>query len=448
MATPPLSGVRVADLTRVWAGPYGTKMLGDLGAEVIKVEAPSLPDGRTGYPLDNKPSSEAWRSSGVYQKNNRSKLSCTIDLRQPEGKEVFKQLVAISDIVIENYSPRVMPQFGLDYEALKQVNPEIIMVSMPGFGSDGPQKNWLAYGTTLDSHAGLVSLTGYRDGPPHRMAFAIGDPVGGMYAALACIAALLQRRAGGGGVYVDLAQSEALIQFVGPALVGWSMNGRAPDRTGNRDPDFAPQGCYPCEGDDEWVAISVTSDAEWAGLCDVIERPDLAETFPTLEDRARGHDEIDELIGRWTSTRPKHDAASILQDAGVPAGPVNTSRDLLLDEHMLVRGALPLLELPGGSTRPQVGVTTHLSRTPAEITRTAPEFGEHNGYVFKELLGLSDEAYDELLAKSVIADAPAAAAPPEAPTDLERWIEVGLVSDVDPDYRRKLREFYGAVIPE
>lgn len=445
----PLEGIRVVDLTRVWAGPYATRILGDLGAEVIKIEAPFLPDGRTGgYALDNEPGDDPWESSGIYQKNNRSKRSLTLDLRQPEGQDVFKKLVAISDVVIENYSPRVMPQLGLDYAHLREVNPALIFVSLPGFGASGPQKDWLAYGTTLDSHSGLVSLTGYQDGPPHRMAIAIGDPVGGMYGVLAVMGALFRRRAGDGGSHLDLAQSEALIQFVGPFFIDWSMNGRMPDRAGNRDPDYAPQDCFPCAGDDEWVAISVTSDVEWRSLCGLIGESALALEYPTARDRRASHEDVVRHISRWTSVRPKMDVAAALQAVGVPAGPVNTSRDVVFDPHLAVRGAFELVSHPDGSTRPQIGPMAHLSETPGRVTRPAPRFGADNAYVLGKLLGLDAERVAELEALKVISDQPLIPLPDRQPIKLERWLQVGTAVRVDPEYRELLREQHGATIPE
>lgn len=443
----PLEGIRVVDLTRVWAGPYATKILGDLGAEVIKVEAPFLPDGRTGgYYLDNTPGADPWESSGVFQKNNRSKLGITIDLRQPEGRQAFRDLVAVSDIVVENYSPRVMPQLELDYEHLRDVNPDLIFISLPGFGASGPQKDWLAYGTTLDSHSGLVALTGYEDGPPHRMAIAIGDPVGGMYGTLAILGALFRRRRGGGGTHLDLAQSEALIQFAGPALVDWSMNQQRPARIGNRDADFAPQDCFPARGEDEWVAISVTTDREWLALCSTIGRPDLATKYATVAERHSGHAAIFDAVAAWTEQRTKDAAAGELQAAGVPASPVNTSRDVILDEHMRARGAFELVRHPDGSTRPQLGPIARLSETPSRITKPAPRFGEDNEYVFADLLGYSPQQIEALRELQVISDAPLIPVPARAPVDLEQWCELGIAARIDPDYREALREAHGAEI--
>lgn len=420
-------------------------MLGDLGAEIIKIEAPFLPDGRIGgYLLDNQPGEDPWESSGIYQKNNRSKRAISMDLRQAPGRETFKDLVAIADVIIENYSPR-NAAIMLDYDHLRGVKNNLIFISLPEFGASGPQKDWLAYGTTLDSHCGLVSLTGYENGPPHRMPIAIGDPVGGMYGTLAVLGALFRRRSGAGGTHLDLAQSEALIQFVGPSFINWFMNRRHPDRMGNRDADFAPQDCFPAEGDDEWVAISVAGDEEWRALCDVIGRPDLAADYPTVGARHAAHSAIVTAVSAWTEGRSKHEATEALQTAGVTAGPVNTSRDVILDQHMRARGAFELVRHPDGSTRPQVG-PAHLSATPSRVTRPALRFGQDNNYVFSELLGYAPERIEALHELKIISDAPLVPTPARAPVDLARWREVGIAARLDGDYRAVLREVHGAEI--
>ncbi len=441
----PLQGVRVLDLTRAWAGPYATKILGDMGAEVIKVEAPFKPDARAGgnYFPDNDPGERPWNRNGVFHKNNRSKLDIALDLQQPEGRDLFRQLVAISDLVIENYTPRVMPHFGLGYDDLVGVKPDIIMVSLPGFGKDGPERDWVAYGTTLDSHCGLTQITGYVGGPPHRMAIAIGDPVGGMFGTMAALFALHQRRRTGTGQHVDLAQADTLTQFMGAPLADWSMNRRVWPRIGNRDLVYAPQGVYQCEGRDQWVALSVRDDDEWAALCAAIGQEHLACRFATAAERRMAHDEIDGIIAEWTRRQTKDQVMACLQDAGVPAGAVLSSKDLLFDPHLRARGFFEVVDHPETGPRPQLGMSWKLSETPGRITRPAPLFAEHNQFVFGRLLGLSDAGIETLEARKITSTVPLVDARPGAPGDRQRWKRIGLVSEVDPDYKEKLREFYG-----
>jgi crotonobetainyl-CoA:carnitine CoA-transferase CaiB-like acyl-CoA transferase len=441
----PLRDVRVADLTRAWAGPYATKMLGDLGAEVIKIEAPFRPDGRIGsqYLPDNEPGTEPWNRNGVFYKNNRSKLGVALDLQQPEGKDLFERLVTVSDVVFENYTPRVMPQLGLGYEDLVQIKPDIILVSLPGLGGDGPARDWVAYGTTLDSRCGLTQIMGYEGGPPHRMGIAIGDPVAGMFGAMAALFALHQRRRTGEGQHIDLAQAEALTQLMGAPLADWSMNQRPRPRIGNRDPIHVPQGVYPCQGHDQWIAISVRSDEEWKALCTTIGHEELAPRFPSPEARHAAHDEIDGIIAGWTQHVTKEQAMASLQRAGVPAGAVLSSKDLLFDPHLRARGFFQSVDHAGTGPRPQLGVSWKLSETPGRITRPAPRFGEHNRHVFEHLLGLTRAETDDLVTRKVTSDVPLMERAPVTPADRQRWQRIGLVSEIDADYRERLNAAYG-----
>ncbi|MFQ5879520.1 MAG: CaiB/BaiF CoA transferase family protein [Dehalococcoidia bacterium] len=449
MAQGPLEGIRVVDLTRVWTGPYWTKILGDLGAEVIKIEAPFRPDSRLlpFYWVDNDPGQDAVASNrnGVFHKNNRSKLGLTLDLDQDEGKELFRRLVAISHVVVENHSPRVMTNWGLDYEALRLVKPDIIMCSIPAYGMTGPRRDWLAYGTTLDCHCGLASIMGYAGGPPQRFGFAVGDPIGGMFATTAILAALHRQAEAGQGQYIDVAQAEAIPHFIGEAFLEWSMNRRTPPRLGNRDRTLVPQGCYRCRGNDAWLVVSVRNDDDWRALCRGIGRPRLADDprFATAPQRRRHQDEIDTVIAAWARRRNPRQAMQTLQRAGVPASMVFDSRDLVLDPHLRARGYFEVV--PGdGWARPHHGQSFRLSKTPGRIRRRAPAFGEHNDYAFGELLGLSAEEIARLEEKRVISRTPTVppAAPP-APQPLDRYQRIGLVSEVDPRYLERLRQAYG-----
>jgi crotonobetainyl-CoA:carnitine CoA-transferase CaiB-like acyl-CoA transferase len=440
----PLKDVRVVDLTRAWAGPYATKILGDMGAEVIKIEAPFHPDGRVGgnYFPDNEPGEHPWNRNGVFAKNNRSKMDIALDLRQPEGKQAIHQLIAMSDLVVENYTPRVMAQLGLSYADLVKIKPDIILVSMPGFGKDGPERDWVAYGTTLDSHCGLTQITGYVGGPPHRMAIAIGDPVGGMFGSMAMLFALHQRRRTGMGQHVDLAQAETLTQFMGAPLADWSMNRRLWPRLGNRDPVYAPQGVYQCVGIDQWVALSIRDDSEWQALCTAINHPELIERFSSIEARRSAHDEIDGIIAEWTRRRTKTEVMESLQQAGVPAGAVLSSKDLLFDPHLRQRGFFEVVDDPETGPRPQLGMSWKLSETPGHITRPAPRFAEHNRHVFGHLIGLHADVIDGLYDRKVTSDEPLMERRSLASADLQRWKRIGLISEIDPDYRSELQAFY------
>ncbi len=443
----PLHGVRVLDLTRVWAGPYCTKILADLGAEVIKIEAPFRPDGRLGlvYWVDNEPGADPLIRNGLFQKNNRGKLGIVLDLAQEEGRELFRRLVSVSDVVVENHSPRVMSNWGLEYKALRWVKPDVIMCSIPGYGLDGPRRDWLAYGTTLDCHCGLAALMGYKGGPPHRFGFAIGDPIGGMFAAVAILAALEHRAKTGEGQQIDAAQAEAIPHVIGEAFLDWSMNRRTPERRGNRDDAFVPQGVYRCRGVDRWLALSVRHDADWRALCRAVGRPELAcdPRYATVTARREREHEIDGLLGAWTERREPGAAMRRLQREGVPASLVFSSRDLVLDPHLRSRGYFQVVEAAGWA-RPQHGQSFKLSRTPGRIRGPAPRFGQHNQYVFRQLLGLSAAELAGLEERKVISNEPTVPpALPPAPQPLARYKRIGLVSEIDAAYLERLQEAYG-----
>ena len=268
-----LEGIRVLDLSRVWAGPMATRMLADLGAEVVLIEAPFARGGdpavfermrqmyRAGrhfpYYPGGDPGEDPWNRMGMVNDFNRNKLGITLDLRKEAGREVFRRLVRVSDIVLENYSPRVMANFGLDYPALRDVNPAIIMVSLPGYGMSGPYRDYPAYGTTIEQHAGFSAVMGYPDAGPYRTQSTYPDPVTSVSAAGAVLLALLQRRLTGEGQYIEFAQIEAAVCLLPEPLLDYQMNGRPPVRPGNRHPWMAPHGCYRCRGEDAWLSIAI-----------------------------------------------------------------------------------------------------------------------------------------------------------------------------------------------
>jgi len=401
----PLSGIRVLDLTMAWAGPYASRLLGDMGAEVIKIEsvkdwditrAPRLPGGD---PV------KGHNRSGYFNHLNRNKLGCTLDLSHPRGRELFLKLVALSDAVIENYDGDVMDGLGLSYDALRQARPDIILVSISAHGKEGPESGHIANGTQVEQLAGLASLTGYPDRGPHNSGISYGDPVAGISAAAALCAALLYRRRTGRGRWVEVAQRESMASLIGEFFVGFSMNGRQPPLLGNRHRSMAPHGCYPCAGPPEadWLAIAVASDAEFADLCRVMGRAELAADprFADVVSRYRHQDELDEVISAWTKTRTPAEAALALQEAGLAASPVPSVADLMENPHLRQRGFFEKTAHPEAGVWEMDGVPWRLSLTPAHVRLNAPCFGEHNDYVFRHLLGLSTEEVAELESQGV-----------------------------------------------
>lgn len=389
------------------AGPIAGHVLGDMGAEVIRVEPPLA---RPVAGLHVAPRAEGapdrpYNRIVLFNEFNRSKLGLTLDLTKERGREVFLRLVAISDLVIENMSPRVLPELRLDYPHLREARQDIILVSMPAFGSTGPLRDRISYGPGIDAMSGLSWLTGYPDRGPLKPGNYYCDQNAGLLAAFAALAALRHRRRSGRGQHVELSMLEGEIQLVGEALLDYVMNGRVQGRTGNQQPCMAPHGAYPCATEDRWVAIAVGSDGEWHALCQAMGRPDLAsdERFADVVSRVRHRDEVDAVVGAWTRELEHRDVKRRLQEAGVPAGAALTTAEVLEDPQLQARGHFQTIEHPETGPAPHAQVAWRLSATPSPPQRAAPCFGQHNDYVLKDLLGMSDEEVAQLAEERVIA---------------------------------------------
>jgi len=404
----PLKGIRVIDLSMWFAGPMCTRLLGDMGAEIIKVESLKHIDPWRG-PVDpqrvrerfpnRKITDRPYDCSPGFNLQNRNKCGITLDLGTPKGKKIIKQLVKISDVLVENYSPRVMPKLGLDYPVLRRTNPELIMMSLPALGRTGPDKDFLAFGQTIDCMSGMAYLTGYLgEGPMLQSGLSYGDPLSGMNAAFAVISALLYRRRTGKGLHIDLSQVEGLVSFNADSILDYTMNGRIRERMGNRDRSMAPHGCYRCRGEDRWLVIAVPSDEVWQRFCRAIGEPAWTEDerFADVLGRYDRQDELDRLIESWTLQYDHYEVMHILQSAGVPAGPVLDPKEMLEDSHFNARGIFEVVPHRIAGTHPYVGAFAHFSRTPITIRTPAPCLGEHNEYVFSELLGMTREEIAEL----------------------------------------------------
>lgn len=406
--TMPLAGIRVIDLTMVWAGPFGTRMLGDYGAEVIKVESPRQWDLLRSLGLIPRTEPRWYNRSAYFNHNNRDKYALALDLADPRGKDVLLSLCAVSDVLVENFRTDVMDNLGLTYEAVRAVNPNIIYVSMPGHGKTGPEKDFVAYGSNVEQLAGLVSLSGYEGDEPMKTGFSYGDPMAGTALVGAVATALRQRRLAGEGMYLELAQRENLTMFVGEYLVDYSMNHQERPPVGNRHQLFAPYNRYRCAGDDRWVAIACETDAQFAALCATLARPELAadERFSSNGARKANESELDAMIDAWTSVRGHYEVMHVLQRAGVPAGAVLTTPELLADPHLRSRGAWVEHTHPDAGTWEMEAPPWKLSRTPGHIRLPAPGFGQHNSYVLRDLLGLPEDRIAELYAAGITADDP------------------------------------------
>lgn len=413
----PLKGIRVIDLSMWFAGPMATRLMADMGAEVIKIESIRHMDPwrgpadvarvRTHYP--NRPETDRpYDCSPGFNLQNRNKYGITLDLRTPEGKDILKKLVKISDVLLENYSPRVMPRLGLAYPVLEEINPRLIMMSLPALGSTGPDKDFVAFGQTIDCMSGMAYLTGYEgEEPMLQSGLSYGDPLSGMNAAFAVVSALLRQRRTGKGLHIELSQVEGLVAFNADAVIEYTMNGRVRGRMGNRDYCMAPHGCYRCKGEDRWVTIAIPSDDVWQKFCRVLDWPAWAEDerFTRASSRYEHQDELDELIGTWTMEIEDYEAMHLLQAAGVPAGPVLDAKDLLAEPHLHARGFFETVPHPVAGAHPEIAPFAQFSKTPLHIRMPAPCLGQHNDYVLGELLGISGEEMAHLKEKGVIGTA-------------------------------------------
>jgi crotonobetainyl-CoA:carnitine CoA-transferase CaiB-like acyl-CoA transferase len=415
-----LEALRILDLTQIAAGPYATLLLGFMGAEIIKVESCSRMDINRGlarptpetyrmYP-QGIPGERPWNRAAHHIHRNGNKRSLTLDLASARGKELFLKLAAICDALIENYRASVLDRLGLGYAVLSTVNPQLVYVKISSQGATGPEKDYGSLGSTLEQTAGLASITGYGDGRPLMTNETYPDPVVGILAVGALMAALRRRRRTGTGSFVDLSQREVGVTLLGEAVVDFSRSGRVAAPIGNGHPLMVPHGIYPCQGDDMWVALAVSSDDEWRGLCRAIGQPGLAEDarFATLPARWRNQPTLDEILSAWTRAHDHYQAMHILQTHGVPAGAVLTAAEVIADPHLEARTFWDTVNHPEVGIYRQVTTPWRLSKHPRRATSPAPGLGEHNAYVLGELLGLSAQEIAALEAQGVIGTRPSA----------------------------------------
>lgn len=397
----PLSGVRMLDLSAAWAGPFCTRILGYLGAEIIKVESPSRPDLARGekrpagfherYP-EREHGARPWNRNLYFNSLNHNKRSVILDLATERGLQLARRLIAKCDGVIENFSARVMDKLGIGYDDLVKVNPDVIMLSMPGFGLSGPKRDYVAWGSTVEANSGLSNQIGYAGGRPYSSGMTFNDPFTGLVGAAAFFTALTYRDESSRGQHIDLSHQEAAIPLIGDVIVDYFMNGRLGGPVGNRHAAWAPQGVYRCSGADQWLALSVVTEDQWSALCRCTERDDWAvdAALASATGRHSRHDELDAGIGEWSSRLSRDSAWAALKAAGVPCGPAFNGEDLLRDPHLIARGFFKKLDHPDCGTRAYADLGLELSETPGSTDTVSPPFGADNDYVFKELLGLDE----------------------------------------------------------
>jgi benzylsuccinate CoA-transferase BbsF subunit len=389
-----------------WAmvGPLTLKFFADYGATVVRVETSLRPCvTRTSAPYkDNIP---GINRSGYFNHFSANMMSLSLNMNTPQGLSVARDLIQWADVVMENFTPGVMDKWGLSYEALTKIKPDIIMVRQNGFGMEGPYKNLAAFGMILAAIAGIPQYIGWPDrGPLPVGVGAYTDSISPRFASAALIAALEYRDRTGKGQLIDLAQFETALYFFLPGLLDAAANEREPVRNGNAVANAAPHNVYPCQGKERWCTVAATNEAQWAALCKAIGRPDLAvdPRFDTLPHRKENENALDAAIEAWTIDRAPEDVMTVLQAAGVPAGIVENAADLFEDPQLRARGLFWPME------HSEIGMFTHLgssmvlSKTPAQASTPSPCMGEHNEYVITKILGKTDEEFVELLASGVL----------------------------------------------
>ena len=400
-----LKEIKVVEFAAFAAGPVVGKHLADHGATVVHIESKVRPDGfRAHYP-PYKDNIHGLNRSGLFALCNNDKLDITLNLKKaPKATDLAKRIVAWSDVVIENFSPGTMKRLGLDYEALRKIKPDLIMLSSSNLGQSGPHAHHAGFGSQLSSLAGFTHLTGYPDGPPQILYGPYIDYIAVAYGAVAILAALDYRERTGKGTHIDTAQYETGLQFMAPILLDYKINGKVASRNGNRDPAAAPHGAYPCKGDDSWCVISASSESDWESLCRAMGNPAWTKEsrFATLQSRKEHEDELDQKIGVWTTGFTAREITEKLQASGIRAGIVNTMRDIYSDPQLKHRKQWVELEHPEIGKMHYQRPPFFLTRTPSGPERRDPLLGEHNGYFYQELLGLSEKEYQELVAEGVI----------------------------------------------
>lgn len=394
-----LDGLKIADFSWVGAGPRATKDLADNGATVIKIESRKRLDlGRMSPPFAGDRKNHD--GSAFFAQTNTSKQSVTINLSDPRGVDVARKLVAWADVVVENFGPGYMERIGLGYDELKAINPTVILVSVSVAGRTGPMSGFRGYGNSAAAHSGHAAMTGWPGTDPHMPPFAYGDVVAPMFATVATLAALEHRNRTGEGQHVDVSQTEPMVHVIADLFADAGLQ----EKPANNDKLMAPHGVYPCEGDENWIAIAVEDDAGWKACCDVLASPDLASDprFRTAAARRENRTELDDAIAARTARGDKHDLADRLTRAGVAAAPVLDGKEVFEDPELRAAGHFQMTAHPvlGKSAMPTPPM--QLSSSPWCVTR-APLLGEHNEDVFVRMLGMDSAEVDALSAEGVLA---------------------------------------------
>jgi benzylsuccinate CoA-transferase BbsF subunit len=377
-------------------------MLAIMGAEVIKIESNAHTDinRRIGPYLNGEVGIE---TSGNFHRVNLGKKSCTLNLARPEAAEIAKDIVRMSDIVVSNFRNGVMDGIGLGHDVLRELKPDLILVSSSGMGIAGPNRDYVCYNEEGYAYGGLGYLTGYRDKAPGMIVGDFADYLTGTLETFAILSAVHYRSRTGRGQTIEVPMVEAVASHVPEAIMDYGMNGRVRERIGNRAEGMAPHNCFPCKGEDKWVAIAVTNDEEWKALCHAMGNPEWTqdEVFSDRSGRLDNQDEVDRLVAEWTRRHTPHEVMGLLQAVGVPAGPSLSIAEMVNDPHLNARGFFVDPEHPVTGKRPLEGIPWRSSACQPAFTH-APLLGQDNYYVFHDLLGMPDEEFARLVGEEII----------------------------------------------
>ena len=398
----PLQGIRVADFGQVIAAPVTAQMLGWLGAEVILVETESRFTTRVWPPFAD--GEFGINQSGGFNLVNNNKLSCSLDLRNPDALKLAKGIISVSDVLVENYATGVMENLGLGYDQVKKLRPDIVYMSLGAFGRSGPFKNLTGFHSVINLFSGLAAVTGYPGSHPRIMGGLIPDAFAGCYCVLAVLEALYHRSRTGEGQFIEVSMTEALTGMIPEAVMQYSLTGQEQPRTANRDGRKAPHNVFRCLGEEKWVAISVETDAQFRALAQATGNPGWAEDarFATSAARLENQDALESLLQQWTAGLEVSEVVATLQAAGVPAAPVSDTAEVLADRHLMERGFVAPVEHPVAGMRPVTTLPWAADGQRGDAVRPAPTFGQHNQWVLKELLQLPGDEYERLAASGAI----------------------------------------------
>jgi crotonobetainyl-CoA:carnitine CoA-transferase CaiB-like acyl-CoA transferase len=434
-------GLNVIDLSMVWVGPAVGRMLADLGANVIKVERPVGPDSvRTAFVANNDTSGDYWNRSPCFAARNPGKRGIVLDLRQEQGRGLLWRLLEDADVLLENFSAGVIDRIGFGFDEIHRRFPRIVMVSISGYGRDGPNAGRPALGMSLEPASGVVSVTGYGSDAPLKSGQTWVDPYAGLHTMGALLMALMYRERTGRGQYLELAMQEATVPLMAEFVTDYHLNGRVARPRGARRPGMV-RGTYPSKGDDDFIAISVRNDAQWQAFCGAVRHEEWSSDsrFATAQARYDHHDTLDALIAEWTRERTKFEATHLLQAAGVPAGPVLKADEIFRHEQLLAREFFDPIDLPGVGALPiQRYVTPKIDGQGVPARGPAPKLGEHTDEVLSEL-GLGADELATLRANGVLGGEPEDLMSEIRRTGstlpFDKYIEQGSILRMDPTYR-------------